>query len=254
MPEQLLDFTDKVVLVTGGSTGIGRATSLAFARQGAAVVIGDVDERSEETVAQIEQAGGTGLFVRTDVSASSEVEALVQRTVDSFGGLHVAFNNAGVLPPTAPLAEMGESEWDEIIAVDLKGVFLAMKHEITHMLTAGGGAIVNTASIAGMIADPGMSPYVAAKHGVVGLTRAAALDYATDGIRVNALAPGLVETPMTKRWLEDPEMREVVLSGSQMGRAAKPEEMVGMVLYLASPLASFATGGVYAVDAGQTAH
>jgi NAD(P)-dependent dehydrogenase (short-subunit alcohol dehydrogenase family) len=254
MADQLLDFTGKVVLVTGGSAGIGRATSLAFARQGATVVIGDVDERSAETVELIEQAGGTGLFVRTDVSVASEVEGLVKTAVDSFGGMHVAFNNAGVLPPTAPLAEMDEAEWDKVIAVDLKGVFLSLKHEIAYMLTAGGGAIVNTASVAGVIADPGMAPYVAAKHGVVGLTRAAAVDYAKHGIRVNALAPGLVETPMTKRWLEDPAMREAVLAGSQMGRAAQPEEIAGMVLFLASPLASFATGGVYVVDAGQTAH
>ena len=254
MADQLLDFTEKVVLVTGGSAGIGRATSLAFARQGATVVIGDVDERSAETVGLIEQAGGTGLFVRTDVSIASQVEALVNTAVESFGGLHVAFNNAGVLPPTAPLAQMTEAEWDKVLAVDLKGVFLSLKYEIEHMLTNGGGAIVNTASVAGVIADPGMAPYVAAKHGVVGLTRAAAIDYAKHGIRVNALAPGLVETPMTKRWLEDPAMREAVLAGPQMGRAAQPEEIAGMVLFLASPLASFATGGVYVVDAGQTAH
>jgi NAD(P)-dependent dehydrogenase (short-subunit alcohol dehydrogenase family) len=128
MADQLLDFTDKVVLVTGGSTGIGRAASLVFARQGATVVIGDVDERSAETVELIEQAGGTGLFVRTDVSVASEVEALVKTAVDSFGGLHVAFNNAGVLPPTKPLAEMEEAEWDKVIAVDLKGVFLSLKY------------------------------------------------------------------------------------------------------------------------------
>jgi NAD(P)-dependent dehydrogenase (short-subunit alcohol dehydrogenase family) len=254
MADQLLDFTEKVVLVTGGSTGIGRATSLAFARQGATVVIGDVDERSAETIGLIEAAGGTGLFVRTDVSVAAQVGALVNTAVESFGGLHVAFNNAGVLPTTAPLAEMDEVEWDKVIAVDLKGVFLSLKYEIAYMLTAGGGAIVNTASVAGVIADPGMAPYVAAKHGVVGLTRAAAVDYAKHGIRVNALAPGLVETPMTKRWLEDPAMREAVLAGSQMGRAAQPEEIAGMVLFLASPLASFATGGVYVVDAGQTAH
>ena len=254
MPEQLLDFTAKVVLVTGGATGIGRATSLAFARQGATVVIGDVDDRAAETVRLIEEEGGTGLFVPTDVTVATDVERLVQTTVDTHGGLHVAFNNAGILPPTGPLLEQSEADWDKTIAVDLKGVFLALKYEIAHMVTAGGGAIVNTASVAGVIADPGMAPYVAAKHGVVGLSKAAALDYAAAGIRVNALAPGLVATGMTKGWLDDPEMRKVVVAGSQLGRPAEPEEIAGMVLYLASDLASFATGGVYVVDGGQTAH
>jgi NAD(P)-dependent dehydrogenase (short-subunit alcohol dehydrogenase family) len=254
MAEQLLDFTDKVVLVTGGATGIGRATSLAFARQGAIVVIGDIGDGSAETVRLIEEAGGTALFVPTNVAVAHEVENLVKMTVRTYGGLHVAFNNAGVLPPTGALLEQTEADWDKTIAVDLKGVFLALKYEIAHMVTAGGGAIVNTASVAGLIADPGMAPYVAAKHGVVGLTKAAALDYASAGIRVNALAPGLVETGMTKGWLDDPAMRDVVIAGSQLGRPAQPEEMAGMVLYLSSPLASFATGGVYVVDGGQTAH
>jgi NAD(P)-dependent dehydrogenase (short-subunit alcohol dehydrogenase family) len=254
VPEQLLDFTGKVVLVTGGATGIGRATSLAFARQGATVVIGDVDDRAAETVRLIEGAGGTGLFSRTDVTVATDVERLVTTAVDTYGGLHVAFNNAGILPPTGPLLAQSETDWDRTIAVDLRGVFLALKYEIAHMVTAGGGAIVNTASVAGIIADPGMAPYVAAKHGVIGLTKAAALDYATAGVRVNALAPGLVATGMTKGWLDDPEMRKVVVAGSQLGRPAEPEEIAGMVLYLTSDLASFATGGVYVVDGGQTAH
>ncbi len=254
MPATLLDFTDKVVLITGGATGIGRATALAFARQGATVVIGDIDDRAEETVRLVQAEGGSGLFVPTDVTDDGQVQRLVRTAVDTYGRLDVAFNNAGILPPTGPLLEQSEADWDRTLAVDLKGVFLALKHEIAHMVEAGGGAIVNTASIAGVIADPGMSPYVAAKHGVVGLTKAAALDYATAGVRVNALAPGLVETPMTRGWLDDPEMRDVVLAGPRLGRPATPEEIAGMVLYLASPLASFATGGVYVVDGGQTAH
>ncbi len=254
MTEQPLDFTDKVALITGGATGIGRATAQAFARQGATVVIGDVDDRATETVSLIEQSGGTAQFVPTDVTVAAEVERLVQTAVDTHGRVHVAFNNAGILPPTGPLLEQSQADWDRTIAVDLTGVFLALKYEIAHMVDAGGGAIVNTASVAGVIADPGMAPYVAAKHGVVGLTKAAALDYATAGIRVNALAPGLVATGMTKGWLDDPEMRDVVISGSQLGRPAEPEEIAGMVLYLASDLASFTTGGVYVVDGGQTAH
>jgi NAD(P)-dependent dehydrogenase (short-subunit alcohol dehydrogenase family) len=254
VPEQLLDFTGKVVLVTGGATGIGRATCLAFAEQGATVVIGDIDERSAKTVQLIEKAGGTGLFVRTDVSLADDVARLVKTAVDTFDGLHVAFNNAGVFLPPAPLVDQTEPDWDKVIAVDLKGVFLSLKYEIAHMAEHGGGAIVNTASIAGLIGDPDMAPYVAAKHGVIGLTRAAAVDYAKAGVRVNALAPGLTETPMTKAWLDDPVMRDIVLAGPQMARAAQPDEIVGMVLYLASPLASFVTGGVYVVDGGQTAH
>ena len=254
MTDQPLDFTDKVALITGGATGIGRATAQAFARQGATVVIGDVDDRATETVDLIEQSGGTAQFVPTDVTVAAEVERLVQTAVDTHGRVHVAFNNAGILPPTGPLLEQSQADWDRTIAVDLTGVFLALKYEIAHMVDAGGGAIVNTASVAGVIADPGMAPYVAAKHGVVGLTKAAALDYAKAGIRVNALAPGLVATRKTKGWLDDPEMRDVVISGSQLGRPAEPEEIAGMVLYLTSDLASFTTGGVYVVDGGQTAH
>jgi NAD(P)-dependent dehydrogenase (short-subunit alcohol dehydrogenase family) len=249
-----LDFSGKVVLITGGSTGIGRATALAFARQGAKVVVGDLSEEGSQTIDMIKHDGGDGLFLRTDVAKASDVGALVQHTVRTYGALDCAFNNAGILPPTKPLAEQEEADFEKVIAVDLKGVYLSLKYEILHMLNAGGGAIVNTASIAGVIADPGMAPYVAAKHGVIGLTKAAAIDYAQRGIRVNALAPGLVHTPMTQRWLDDPAMRDVVLAGPLMGRAAKPEEMAGMVLFLCSPLASYATGQTFIVDAGQTAH
>ncbi|MEK9280912.1 MULTISPECIES: glucose 1-dehydrogenase [unclassified Bradyrhizobium] len=249
---ELLDYFGKVALITGGSTGIGRATALGFARQGAKVVVGDLSEQGEETVAAIKGAGGEALFVKVDVSKEDDVKALVEATLGSYGRLDCAFNNAGVLPPTLPLAEVDEATFDKVIAVDLKGVFLCMKHEILHMSKHGGGAIVNTASIAGVIADPGMAPYVAAKHAVIGLTKAAAVDHAKDDIRVNALAPGLVETGMTRRWLDDPVMRKKVLSGPLFERAGKPEEISGMVLFLCSPMSSFTTGQTFIVDAGQT--
>jgi NAD(P)-dependent dehydrogenase (short-subunit alcohol dehydrogenase family) len=253
MPD-LLQFADKVVLITGAATGIGRAGALAFAAQGATVVVGDVDDRASETVEMLEAAGGRGQFVRTDVSDAQSVRNLVEVTTSTHGRLDAAWNNAGVLPATKPLHEMTEDEWEHVVSVDLKGVFLSLKYEIAYMVTHGGGSIINTASVAGVIGDPGMAPYVAAKHGVIGLTRAAACDYGKSGVRINAIAPGLVATPMTERWLADPAMREVMFAGSQMGRAAAPEELAGIVLFLASDLASFATGGVFTIDGGQTAH
>lgn len=254
MAIQLLDYTGKVVLVTGGSTGIGKATAIAFARQGAKVAIGNTSDAGLDTVNEIRQFGGEAIFVKTDVSQAKSVEALVQTTVDTFGRLDCAFNNSGILPPTVPLTEIDENDFDRVISVDLKGVFLSMKYEIQQMLKTGGGAIVNTASVAGVIADPGMAAYVAAKHGVIGLTRAAALDYATQGIRVNAVAPGIVRTPMIERWLNDEAFANNLLAGSPMHRAADPEEIAGTVLFLCSSMASFTTGQVYLADGGQTAH
>lgn len=254
MSENPLDFTGKVVLITGASGGIGKAAALAFARAGASVVIGDVDDRAQQTVDEIVGAGGTALYRKTDVTKAADLEALVATAVEDLGGLDVAFNNAGVLPPTGPLLDQDEAMWDKVVDVDLKGVFLAMRAELAHMVPAGKGSIINTASVAGVIADPGMAPYVAAKHGVVGLSRAAAIDYAESGVRINALAPGLTATEMTKGWLDDPDFNAVVTSNTPMKRPATPEEIVGMVLYLASDLASYTNGGVFIVDGGQTAH
>ncbi|HEY8328602.1 MAG TPA: glucose 1-dehydrogenase [Rhodanobacter sp.] len=249
-----LDFEGRTVLITGAATGIGRATALAFAAAGAAILIGDVDARAEETVRDIVAGGGKAVFQKTDVSDSAQVKALVARAVSEFGSLDVAFNNAGLLPPTAPLAEQTEEDWARIMSVDVTGVFLCLKHELAQMSKAGRGVIVNTASVAGLRADPGMAPYVAAKHAVVGLTKAAAIDYAAAGIRVNAIAPGLVRTPMTDRWLNDPEMREKVLADSPIRRAAEPEDIAGLVLFLASDLANIITGAVYPIDGARTAH
>ena len=247
------DFTNKVVIVTGGANGIGRATALRFGQAGAKVVIADLNPAATEVVDAIKHAGGEALFVQADVSVGDEVENLVATTVQTFGGLHCAFNNAGVLPKAAAIADLDESDFDRTIAVDLKGVFLCMKYEIRQMLQSGGGAIVNTASIAGLIADPGIGPYVAAKHGVIGLTKTAALEYAKHNIRINALAPGLVATDMTKPWFDDPNIRSVLLANSPMGRPSQPEEMAGIVLFLCSDFASFATGAVFPIDGGYTA-
>lgn len=254
MADRLLDYTGKSVLITGGATGIGRATALAFARQGASVAIGDVDARAQGTADEIVRAGGQAFYQRTDVRRAAEVSALVDAAVARHGGLHCAFNNAGILPPTLPLAEMADDTFDDILAVDLLGVFLCMKYQIRHMLKAGGGAIVNTASIAGLVADPGMAPYVAAKHGVIGLSKAGAIDYARHNIRINALAPGFVQSPMTQRWIDDPEFMKVLMANSPVGRYARPEEITGIVLFLCSDLASFATGQTFIIDGAQTTH
>ena len=254
MNENPFNFAGKVALVTGGSRGIGRATSRLFAQHGAKVVIGDVDLADRETVETIKRDGGEALFVRTDVREASEVEGLVATAVNIYGGLHCAFNNAGVLPTQALLADVEEAAFDQVVAVDLKGVFLSMKYEIEYMLGAGGGAIVNNASIAGMIAESGISAYVAAKHGVIGLSKAAGMEYAGKGVRINALAPGLVETAMTKPWFDDPNIRSAFLANSPIGRVAQPEEMAGMVLFLCSDFASFAVGQTFVIDGGYTAH
>jgi NAD(P)-dependent dehydrogenase (short-subunit alcohol dehydrogenase family) len=253
VPEQLLNFTGKVALVTGGGSGIGQATAVAFARQGAKVVIAG-RTNADETLRRIKQAGGEAIFVRTDVSRTADVQNLVNTTIKTYGRLDIAFNNAGLLPVTANLIDQAESDFDKIIAVDLKGVFLCMKYQIPEMLKVGGGSIINCGSVVSLVADPGMSPYAAAKHGVAGLTKATALEYAKQDVRVNCIAPSFTETGMTQGWLADPAMRELVKSYNAANHIASSEEISGIVLFLASPMASFVTGAVFSIDGGQTAH
>jgi len=251
--KNLLDFTGQVVLITGGRSGIGKATAVAFAEQGAKVVIAG-RSHAEETLEAIKKVGGEAIFVKTDVSKAADVENAVNTAVSKYGRLDVAFNNAGLLPVTTDLIMQTEKDFDEIIAVDLKGVFLGMKYEIPQMLKQGGGAIINCGSVVSVVADAGMAPYVAAKHGVAGLTRAAGIEYIKQNIRINMIAPAFTETEMTAGWLADPDFRELVKSFNAANRVASADEIAGIVLFLGSPMASFIAGSIYMLDGGQTAH
>ncbi len=248
----------KIAIVTGGGSGIGRATALSFAREGAKVVVADVVvEGGEETVRMITTAGGDAVFIKTDVSQAAEVEALVRQTVATYGRLDCAVNNAGIEGTMGPLtAESSEENWHRVLAINLKGVWLCLKYEIAQMLQQGGGAIVNTASAAGLIATPGGSAYVASKHGVNGLTKTAALEYAKQGIRVNAVCPGMIRTPMAKRiYKTQPQFvgTEALATMQPVGRMGKPEEIAEAIVWLCSDAASFVTGLPMAVDGGMTA-
>jgi len=240
----------KVALVTGGASGIGRATALVFAREGAKVVVADlVAEGGEDTARLIKETGAEAIFVKCDVSKAAEVEAMVKKAVDTYGRLDCAFNNAGVVVMKSTV-DCTEEEWDHVISVNLKGVWLCMKYEIPQMLKQGRGAIVNTSSVVGLIGTPGHAPYTASKHGVVGLTKVAALDCAQAGIRVNAVCPGSVPTPMLEPILADPQLKDSMQELHPLGRLGKPEEIAEAVIWLCSEAASFVTGVAFPVDGG----
>jgi len=247
-------FEEKVAFVTGAASGIGRATAIAFAHKGARVVVADISEQgSHETTRIIKETGGRALSVKCDVSQSEEVKNCLGQSIETFGRLDFAFNNAGVEQKLALTAELPVEEWDRVVNTDLRGVFLCLKHEIPLMLKQGGGAIVNTSSGAGIKGFRSEAAYVAAKHGVVGLTKAAALDYAQSNIRINAVPPGIIDTAMMQRFSGGtPEGYKAVTSQEPVGRMGQPEEIAAAVLWLCSDAASFVTGHTMVVDGGQT--
>jgi len=243
---------DKVALVTGAGSGIGRAAAWIFAREGAKVAAADVNRASaEETVGMIREAGGEAFGLQADVSKAAEVEAMVDAVVGTYGRLDCAFNNAGIEGALASTTDYTEADWAPVIAVNLTGVWLCMKYEIPRLLETGGGAIVNTSSAAGLLGAPRMPAYVASKHGVVGLTKTAALEYAKSGVRVNAVCPGVIDTSMVGRLKERrPRMFEKIVRGEPIGRIGQPEEIAETAVWLCSDAASFVTGHAMSVDGG----
>ncbi len=246
----------KVALITGGGSGIGRATAIVFAREGAKVVIADYNrEGGEQTVKTIKAAGGEASFIEANVAVAKQVEAMVAKTVETYGRLDCAFNNAGIEGQIgANIAECTEENWGRIIAINLTGVFLCMKYELPQMLKQGGGSIVNTASVAGLVGLPGGTAYVASKHGVAGLTKSAALEYAKSSIRINAVCPGFIRTAMTERVMDGGSIsEEAMIAAEPLGRIGKPEEIANVVLFLCSDDASFVTGIPFPIDGGYIA-
>jgi NAD(P)-dependent dehydrogenase (short-subunit alcohol dehydrogenase family) len=246
-------FKGKVVIVTGGSFGIGRATALAFATQGAKVVVADWVEDAD-TINQIKASGGEAIFVKCDVSKADQVKALVEKTISVYGRLDFAFNNAGIEGYTASTIDCTEENFDRTIGVNLKGIWLCMKYEIPEMIKQGKGVIVNCASIAGLVGFPGLPAYVATKHGVIGLTKTAALEFVKSGIRVNAVCPGVIKTSMIDRITgKKKEVEEQFKAMEPIGRMGEPEEVANTVVWLCSDQSSFVTGHAMAVDGGWVA-
>ncbi|RCX09178.1 SDR family NAD(P)-dependent oxidoreductase [Extensimonas vulgaris] len=245
---------DKVALVTGASSGIGRAIALAWAREGARVVVSDMNVAGgEETALQARAWGREALFVAADVSRPEDCRALVEQTMTHFGRLDVACNNAGVSGASMPLAEYPLDDWARVLGINLSGVFYGMKYQIPAMLQSGGGAIVNMASILGAVGFAGSAAYTAAKHGVVGLTQTAALEYSAQGVRVNAVGPGFIHTPMIGKFEDDPATNAMLIAAHPIGRLGRAEEVAELVTWLASQRASFVTGAYYPIDGGYLA-
>jgi len=249
------DFSGKVAVVTGGGSGIGRATAVAFAFSGASVVVADIDGAAlDDTIREIEDSGGEGTGVRTDVSSAADVEHMVEVAVGTYGGLDVAFNNAGIEAAPLAVADVSEAEWDRVQSINTKGVWLSMKYEIPAMLKRGGGAIVNASSILGLFGAANGSLYSSTKHAVAGLTRCAALDYAQAGIRVNATSPGMIETPLMERTAVNMEVPPEAFHGMHpLGRMGRAPEVADAVLWLCSDASAFVTGVVLPVDGGYSA-
>ncbi len=245
----------KVAIVTGAGSGIGKASAIAFAREGAKVVIADVATKGgQETVRTIREAGGEAVFAKADVSKATDVQALVDMAIETYDRLDFAHNNAGVAGTIAATADCTEQNWDQIISINLKGVWLCMKHEIQQMLRQGSGAIVNTSSTAGLVGSRGAPAYAAASHGIVGLTKSAALEYAEAGIRVNAVCPGVTHTPMIDEFIRsNPAIEAQLIKRVPLGRMATPEEIAQTVLWLCSDAASFVTGHTLVADGGLVA-
>ena len=248
-------FEGKVALVTGGTSGIGRATALAFAKEDAKVVVtGRREKEGTETIQLVKDAGGEGFFIKTDVSKEADVRMMVEKIVKAYGRLDYAFNNAGIEQLPSQLVEQTEETFDQIMDINVKGVWLSMKYEIPQMLNNGGGAIVNMASVAGLIGFPGVPIYIASKHAVLGLTKSLALDYAKSGIRINAVSPAAIETDMVDRFVgKEGEARQQLTAMHPVGRMGRPEEIADAVIYLCSDRASFITGQSLTVDGGFTA-